>query len=966
MTHLLPSHSSLHTALQMDPNSTDNPQQQQPQQQQQQQPDQPQQPAPSSEAVARSLRTLQEQENQGKSRRATPSATSRLFAILRDPANRSLCLRPQCDSKHPRCTACAAAGTPCHQEDRHRQTLTPRGHTERLERQLAQCDALLKRHIPGFDMNNLDEICAREGIEVDAAAANQLSPAFQFQAPTPGPPPPKGFPFPPPGQHMLPPGYPPMNPYYPGPAGAPYPPPPHMGMPGPPPGVYNPHIHPSFQATHPPPQPMPGLSNQQQQHQHQPRPQSSGGGDIKGQDPQSNDMSNTQALAKNFGVSQSIVQDLKLGPQEIDREDIAVGSSALISKRDANISETSPPRDVSKWVHVIVRRNSIAAPPTSPTSPTSNSSQAQQGPVPVWLPKDRDMVRRILDVYFERLNFHRPVFLRPEFEQALDQLYSGLAPQHDPGFVCSVYLVLALGTLSELNHQACRLDKDFKDKGGAPGDANSGVHNMNVKRLMPAEWPEHDEFFQRALAVKPELRVTVSSLQALILLQWYLYTERQGRTLWRLVGSLVRLAIELGLNHDPTTQDIFDPSECQLRIRLWSIVIVQDRGTSILLGRPLAIAQNDASTPHPSRPKTGRPDVSEHFLFSSPIADLQADIINSLYRPQRQSPDTIMRKANRIVKSMVEFRRQLPESYKWFFTGTGDWPLERRYKLVQDITEDEGLTLLKIGISRILLLRALFSSKDLPYMWRHKALLDAIIVSHNIIIVHNQLIRFPDIAFFVSPIPLHIAAMVILYGHMSRCESLPHQVALEDVWMALDMLPSFRWRWERKDLNGGHPLIAKLAEKVLDVNLHQVGPTSHPILLPELDWETEGAGSVVSGASAPIGAQDPDALLDPAEKVSVSQADAKARATAAFEAVFANGTKIELDHHVVYYAHFEYGRLLACTGDREGARRHLDLVFSGKPLEVNASGRKGKYSLESALHMRTHAALEALEQNKHL
>jgi len=81
--------------------------------------------------------------------------------------------------------------------------------------------------------------------------------------------------------------------------------------------------------------------------------------------------------------------------------------------------------------------------------------------------------------------------------------------------------------------------------------------------------------------------------------------------------------------------------------------------------------------------------------------------------------------------------------------------------------------------------------------------------------------------------------MVILYGHMSHCDRIPHQVALEDVWMALDVLPSIRWRWERKDLNGGHPLIARLAEKILAVNLHQVGPPSHPVLLSEPDWEQD-------------------------------------------------------------------------------------------------------------------------------
>jgi hypothetical protein len=120
------------------------------------------------------------------------------------------------------------------------------------------------------------------------------------------------------------------------------------------------------------------------------------------------------------------------------------------------------------------------------------------------------------------------------------------------------------------------------------------------------------------------------------------------------------------------------------------------------------------------------------------------------------------------------------------------------------------------------------------------------VVSHNIIVIHNQLLRFPDISFFVSPIPLHIAAMVILFGHMSRCDSLTRQVALEDVWMALDMLPSFRWRWERREMNGSHPLIATLAEKVLGVNLRQAGPSSHPVLMSEIDWDIEGTSSPVA------------------------------------------------------------------------------------------------------------------------
>jgi hypothetical protein len=143
-------------------------------------------------------------------------------------------------------------------------------------------------------------------------------------------------------------------------------------------------------------------------------------------------------------------------------------------------------------------------------------------------------------------------------------------------------------------------------------------------------------------------------------------------------------------------------------------------------------------------------------------------------------------------------------------------------------------------------------SKPFKHDWTvTETYFSAIVTSHNIIVVHNQLIQFPDIAFFTSPIPLHIAAMVILYGHMSQCNRLSKQVAVEDIWMALDMLPRLRWRWERKDVNGGHPLISKLAEKVLDVNLSEVGPVSNPVLLAEQDWEDVPVVSPSSSASLP-------------------------------------------------------------------------------------------------------------------
>ncbi|KAG6915424.1 hypothetical protein DXG01_011573 [Tephrocybe rancida] len=100
---------------------------------------------------------------------------------------------------------------------------------------------------------------------------------------------------------------------------------------------------------------------------------------------------------------------------------------------------------------------------------------------------------------------------------------------------------------------------------------------------------------------------------------------------------------------------------------------------------------------------------------------------------------------------------------------------------------------------------------------------------------------------------------------------------------------------------------------------------------------------------------DPDAVLHPEEVVDIPRAEAEAGAEEAFRAVFEYGPKIELDHHIVYHAHYELGRLLACQGDLVGARTEFELVLSGK---IQHGGTSALYL--NALHIRAHAALDAL------
>jgi hypothetical protein len=177
----------------------------------------------------------------------------------------------------------------------------------------------------------------------------------------------------------------------------------------------------------------------------------------------------------------------------VDREDLAVGSHGLSSGRDRQILFSDDP---VKWKQVVVAVDRGTA-------------------FKVSLPHDRQMVERVVDAYFERLNPHRPIFLRHDFEQILEGLYDGKAQHHDPGFLCSMYLIFGLGSLSELNH--CMFERD--------GVRNNSDQIPAIGELMGSGWPKHEEFFDCALLVEPSLHVTVSSLQALTLFHWYLYSE---------------------------------------------------------------------------------------------------------------------------------------------------------------------------------------------------------------------------------------------------------------------------------------------------------------------------------------------------------------------------------------------------------------------------------------------------------
>jgi hypothetical protein len=281
--------------------------------------------------------------------------------------------------------------------------------------------------------------------------------------------------------------------------------------------------------------------------------------------------------------------------------------------------------------------------------------------------------------------------------------------------------------------------------------------------------------------------------------------------------------------------------------------MIHDRGTSVLLGRPVSIGEESFNT---STPQLKPGVVSRHFVDSVPLNSIAADIIHSLYRPELQAPEDIIAHSRRILIRMTHWRKTLPSEYVPFFEGTVGWPEEKRLEMRKELTTEKGLTFLKYTIQRLLLLRAVFTNDEMRAPIRIKALQDgttipaldccnsdtfiAIKTAHNVIIMHASLTQLPDIGFFVSPLPLHLAAITIIYGQSCNFDTLSYDTGCEDVYSALHIIPALRWKWERKDASGGvHPITLLLAKKVFKKERSRDAPKLTPDFLPEEDWEDD-------------------------------------------------------------------------------------------------------------------------------
>ncbi|WRT67062.1 uncharacterized protein IL334_004028 [Kwoniella shivajii] len=114
--------------------------------------------------------------------------------------------------------------------------------------------------------------------------------------------------------------------------------------------------------------------------------------------------------------------------------------------------------------------------------------------------------------------------------------------------------------------------------------------------------------------------------------------------------------------------------------------------------------------------------------------------------------------------------------------------------------------------------------------------------------------------------------------------------------------------------------------------------------------------------------QPPDAAPEAVKKSASDPSDDELDegAEKEFKAVIRHGPEVQLDHHIIFHCYYELGRLYARRGDDEQAKYHFEVVMAGKLPDHNPYMAKanGKYSLEGALLLKTHAALSAVKEKK--
>ncbi|ATY60780.1 Zn(II)2Cys6 transcription factor [Cordyceps militaris] len=217
----------------------------------------------------------------------------------------------------------------------------------------------------------------------------------------------------------------------------------------------------------------------------------------------------------------------------------------------------------------------------------------------------------LINRYFECVDPVYPMIHRLTFYADYEEFWrmSGKQKQEmDAAYIAQIFVMIALGT-------------------------------QFVTSTTPKERKQQAEFFasasNQALRMSSYLSIaSLRSIQAMVLMTYFLINDNHASDGWAFAGILIRQAYAMGLHRDPNivTPDA-SPFEKQQRRKVWQAVLLQDTFLTVLLSLPPSATHTDVSVDdlndHGSSIASSDPTDTAYIRGSWTLANLVQETICS-------------------------------------------------------------------------------------------------------------------------------------------------------------------------------------------------------------------------------------------------------------------------------------------------------------------------------------------------
>ncbi|KAH6719385.1 fungal-specific transcription factor [Leptodontidium sp. MPI-SDFR-AT-0119] len=174
-------------------------------------------------------------------------------------------------------------------------------------------------------------------------------------------------------------------------------------------------------------------------------------------------------------------------------------------------------------------------------------------------------------------------------------------------------------------------------------------------------------YYAKSLAliqILPE-RPTITHIENLLLLSLFSYSLNRRHHAFLLIGSAMRHALVIGMNHNIGASQVVDPVEREHRVRIWWTIYIFDRMWGSKMGIPNSILDEDV---HLDMPTTISPKElhdeqfpdTDYATASVNLARIAGEVITKTYS-RKKYKETFLQRVQQLLKSLKAWVETLPE-----------------------------------------------------------------------------------------------------------------------------------------------------------------------------------------------------------------------------------------------------------------------------------------------------------------